>query len=312
MFLTSLNMPSDILRTVIVVIPVICLYFTGFNESTSEDDRIESLYDWNETTLWVLRSLGAASIIIFPILMYFNISYYPLNAKVSGAIARHNREKEINKLETFKTESELTNDLEKRSTELKPYPDAVKLDISPEDNQLFLHFSTAELEIIWGSRSLEDSIFTLKRYCIVSLVFSTCTAVALLTALIIDLYGDSRFTSLLISIFVLLSFYIFYETLRILKLNKLEGRDFAEVQKAAKIVYDGEANYHESVKRGMISLNLVAEDLTSPDNRASMTDPIEDSKVKGFQGYTRIYLLLATLTIFFILVATIFQKKAVE
>ena len=245
--------------------------------------------------------------------MYYNISCYPLNAKVSGAIARHNREREINKLETFKIESESVNDVEKRSTELKPHPDAaVKLDITPEDNQLFLHFSSAELEIIWESKSLEESIFTLKRYCIFSLVFSTCTAVALITALIIDLYGKSRFTSLLISIFVLLSFYIFYEALRIMKLKKLEGREFLEVQKAAKIVWDGEANYHEAVKRGMISLNLVTEDLTSPDNRASMTDPIEDSKVKGFQGYTRIYLLLATLTIFFILVATVFQTQAAE
>ena len=175
-----------------------------------------------------------------------------------------------------------------------------ELDAKNQMKELLYYFSVFEVHEL---RRSGDTAF-LSRFCILGLNFSIVVSGILLSAIVIDsMTFDGVYSTTLITMFLLISFYIFYEYMRISTLSKVSVWTKAELQTVSSAVFE-EMNARPLSLRHMLEINGISDEptnLASGSRSVSLVDtikpevPVNDHETFSLanSGYLTILLLLS-------------------
>jgi Na+/melibiose symporter-like transporter len=66
---------------------VVALTLSGFKqESDVDDDYITSQYTWNDSSLWILRTMGCPIVLLCACLSYYILRNYPISKDIANQI----------------------------------------------------------------------------------------------------------------------------------------------------------------------------------------------------------------------------------
>lgn len=237
MYVTALIIPSNIIIQFISALPICGLSLTGFktinDDDTIDDDVIDMHYEWNDSSLWICRVFGSAFICIIAALSFYILHDYGLTASISNQI---NDVVKIRAAE--KAEAEGQNDAIDSAV-------SVSVDgyvLKDSDKQLLLHLSVSELfyvsRVAVSSKSSLDVMSRVSRLNNISAIGAALTWFTLLTALVVDILNLSIFSTAVIAMVLLLSFFILYEYFRSLAISTLATWEVAKLRYAASMVFE--------------------------------------------------------------------------
>jgi Na+/melibiose symporter-like transporter len=314
LFLTALNTPSQIIVSFLTSIPAAMLTFTKFKQETNiDDDDIDNNFDWSESTLWVLRVFGPFLLFAIGMLAYYSLSTYHLTSAIadqmSVLITRRSiaiSEREGSAADTSYLSSETTQ---------------------KQKEQFLLHFSTEELAVLakpqQGKTSRQMlSVIAWMNGC--GLLVGAVNALVILAVLFMDVaVGDSVYSTLLVSLFLLVSFYVLYESLRFFSLKQTASWSDEELNKQAVTVYSTMTAYQESLQEFLTKGDVsdLQDNFNQQLKRASFLkmpnvggDAVgtgagdtsshdDDSGINYLPGYKRIFSLMGVIAIVVVMIA---------
>lgn len=289
MFLTAINLPTNILSTLIGAAPGVFIALTGYTEHNDDvdDDQIDQLYGWTSSTLWMLRVLGSIVCPILALAAFAVMRNYALRdkivAKMNDAIkSKEEKEKEFASLDQDRSDTGITTG--------NVLPD--------EQKQHIMHLSLEEIGVLTNDR-ISISLDNLKSYSLLNFALAVGCTVLILTILCIDITaGEAHFTTLFITLLLLCLFFSMYEYFRVLAMTDIASRYTREqFLMFANECYVEYSHYHESLKQLMKRHGIHFTDAMSMSTSASVSlfSPIieESAKPDRLSGHKRLYFCAA-------------------
>ena len=332
MYQTALSLPTSLAQGVLISIPEICYFGTGFVAGTNavDDDQIISRFLWNDTTLWLMRTFSSLGLAVIALMSYLLIRRYTLRDEIVRTIEEAVK---------ARLDADSVDDLREHYSD-----DLVDADASISDNNyqkdknqntsaiafddeemLMMNFSSSEVRFLVSKG--ENGVRDLKLKILVGLFLAVITLIALVLAISFQLQTFSQtYIVLFMTLILLVSLYILYDSLRycaIIKVNSFEpDRQVILLNKAL----DFNVKQKEHFKRNFDSIytpeveNVFIRQATRQSNAAAkeeirkLGDPPKDEGdvLTYLPGYKRIYVGLLSCTILGFLGCTVLIGKAIN
>jgi hypothetical protein len=295
LFLTAVNLPSSVVVSFLSAIPIVVIAFTGFKQVDDvDDDNIDGLFEFTDSTLWALRVLGPLLMSILATLSYWNLRKYALTSPIARSMNDivHSR---VDVREDNTIESESVAECEENAL---PAIGLVQDQEKESYQQLLLHMSVEEIGVMAISTSpgssleASEGLNRISRNNSIAFWLAGIDIFAVLVALMLDiLYGKSVFSTLLVSLFLLVSFYWLYEFLRRTAINEIRNWENASLQHRSSVTYSDHTRYHETLKE-KIARDGIKDD---EDSEEPFCSPLTADVIptnKELTGYKRTYTCL--------------------
>lgn len=307
LYITAISTPSSVIVSFISALPIVFLYQTGFKQNENlDDDRVDENFEYNVSSLWVLRIFGPLMLFLLGIVAYWNLRNYPLTTKLvedmNNIIHERVNVREDNTYEgnaavdvkspiSSEQDDYMSSSNEKTSNQL--HDEEVEL-----ARQMLLHLSIDELGAICvqssdSSSPQDEAILGLQRISKLNFAAIACSFVVMLSlgfALVTDLLQSSVYSTLIVSIWLVTSFYLFYEVLRRQSIDyMLTAWSNEKLRDNAIQVYGEFSSYHETLKE-RIEKNGISDENSSDTVCVPLTVTIPTST--HLPGYKRIFFVL--------------------
>eukprot|EP01035_Chromulina_nebulosa_P027131 gene27131-35639_t len=296
-YVTAITLPSSVLISFFGSVPLCILTLTGFhqqfpaNGSAKEDDQITSLYTWNDGSLWILRCFGTLSVTVLAFYSYQIIKDHSITQSIADKINNLLRERELAHSAAVSCEDQgKGGDLEvRRSEEIQADVELVQFSdartdtihdsagiasdgairssedstsLSIDTRMLLLHLTSEELAQLVSPplpSSTRTAVLTgIHRQSMFTVIVGSLTLAFMLVVCALDaVYAMGGFSTLLLSLSLLLLAFIIYEFLRAMAfseiLEKIIHCNWTEdiLQSYARIVLE-EFNVVDLIKDGAI------------------------------------------------------------
>ena len=239
--MTAITLPSSVLVSFLGSIPLCILTLTGFHqrlqggevgeEGEKSDDRISSLYQWNERSLWTLRCFGTLSVTLLALYSYQVIRNYSVTQSVADGLNKILLQKDEEPLQ-LPADKEEAGPLDESLhiellTKIADYSESdssssMSVSLSESTRMLLLHLSSSELKEILSFRAHSSAaIFTLQYLTslhartVSAMLGGLLTIAVMVTVCVIDAFlANGSFSTMLLSLSLLLMAFSLYELLR--------------------------------------------------------------------------------------------------
>ena len=263
MYITALIIPSNICIQFISALPICALSMTGFktindDDDTNDDDLIDMHYKWNNSSLWVCRVFGSICICIIAALSFYILHDYGLTASISDQINEVVKARAAKKAEA---EAEGQDTVTPSDIVLSPKDNTTLKDA---DKQLLLHLSVSELfyvsHMAATASASSDVLRKVARFNTISALTGAGTLLTLLAALVVDMIILGIFSTAVIAMVLLLSFFIIYEYFRGMAITTLSTWDVARLHHASRKVYEEFSLEQATLKEMLQNANINVEE----------------------------------------------------
>lgn len=227
LYQTTLYTAQGMVSTVISYLPTVIYFLAGLSIAypDSDDDIIVNHYNFNDNTLWLLRIFLALVPAACALLAYIVMRTYPLKKNVANKINDLLRlDYQDNENANDNTNLKI-NDSNEINLEEKLLPQKNKSEYDNDDKMLYFHFSTEELQLIANSECFthNEGFQKIVHYNAIGLIFAMILVPTLLAGSIIQIRNFSTsMISILLTLLLIVSFYLLYEILRFRIIQKLK------------------------------------------------------------------------------------------
>jgi GPH family glycoside/pentoside/hexuronide:cation symporter len=259
LYQTTLYTAQGMVSSIITYIPTIVYFMSGLSiaYSDSDDDIIVNHYNFDNTTLWLLRIFLSLVPACCALLAYFVMRTYPLRKNVANKI---NEVLRLHYYESSNDDDDLTinilandhNEVMNSNINESDIEDelmkANKRDIDYNDKMLYFHLSIEELQLISNSDCCYEKIQNDGLQKIIYLnaigLFIALTAIpTLLAGSIIQIMAYSTsMISVQLTLLLVVSFYLLYEILRFSVIQKLKKMHSVELKNTIISVLEKDEN----------------------------------------------------------------------
>jgi len=319
MYQTALALPANLGTSIIATIPSIILYGMGFisGTNTSTDDQIISKFIVNDRALWAMRVFCSLLMSVIAIASYFIIRPYPLNDPAAKRIQEIVNSRMSNKPEGLAGKEELEGEIcgnnyiydggEELSAGRESLVDR------PEEEMLMLHFSQAEVRSLATKGA--DGVAELKTKNAIGVVLGFIALAFVCASSGIQIISQVQtYITLLITLLLLCSLYVFYDVLRANALMKLSSysRPKQEQMIHAAVKYNEtmKARLEQSFNKFGIE-DTGAEGNDEVSKRMTLAQPVDETTLR-LPGYKRIYSSLVAIIVFSTLCFTVLVSSPIN
>ncbi len=331
MYLTAIGIPSSIIANFLGATPVVILTLSGFKSKSADDDNLSNMYEYDSTSLWILRISTSFFIAILVFIAYLLVRNYPLTQKIcdeiNKVVKRRENERETGDLQLRNDETHhetpsqsVSGSLHNSSIITSDLEDEAIL--TTDEREDLLHLSVAELYRVYSAIDStvyrpEQGVLLIKTFLKYGFSYACITLVIMLTALVFNtIYLNGLFSTLIIYFILLVAFYAFYEFFRYTTVRQLLHWDPKELKKKARMVFEEftkkgdnlttmlarEGIIYDSISQEDEILGVSPKPLTS--DNMNEEDVAEEAFV-GLSGYKRIFFTLTTLSALSIVVIVV-------
>jgi len=311
LYQTTLYTAQGMISSIITYIPTIAYFLSGLGiaYTDSDDDIIVEHYNFDNKTLWLLRVFLSLIPACFALLAFMVMRTYPLRKNVANKISeilRLNSEGteivdctddvSINILATEYTITDTNTIFNRNENDLeKTLLHKNKNEYDYEDKMLYFHFSAEELQLISNSDCFKNNegLNNIIYLNTIGLLIAIISIPTLLTGSIIQIMNYSTsMISILLTLLLIVSFYLLYEVLRFRVIQKIKKRDPVELRTIVKSVLEKDENSKLMFRRKLDKL------FTDDDHIKKVVDQLYEelpllNTVKGYyKNYMLIYALL--------------------
>jgi Na+/melibiose symporter-like transporter len=241
LFQTTIYTTQGMVTSIITYIPTVIYFFSGLGivYTYSDDDIIDKHYSFDEKTLWLLRIFLSFVPSLFAILAYFLMRSYPLRKRVADKINEtFSKEYQITNATDDITLNDNTNNITNNDGyDLKEkllIESTSKIDDDFDKTMIYFHFSREELNLISNSicsTNVNEGLQKITYYNIIGLIMGLITTITLIAASIIQIMNYSTsWISILLTLLLVISFYLLYEILRFFTIRKIKEMDALELR----------------------------------------------------------------------------------
>ena len=291
LYLTALYTPSQIIVSFVSAIPTIILYFSGFDQNEDvDDDNVDGLFEWTEGSLWILRITGPLAMTLLASAAYFNLNKYHLTTQISDQMGESIRRR------TKNSSSKEKNEISNMDAEDK---DKIAIADQQEQQQLLLHLSPEELYALsrpGEGKNSRDICSDISMLSTTALACGATNVIIVVAAIFVDVVmGSSAYSTLLVSLFLVLTFYSMYEFFRHTVLSTISLWPNQELQDRAYVAFMTLTSYKETLKE-LVERNGLQDDTNAVKSICDEPSVLGESS-NHIPGYKRI---CATMAVVFV------------